>query len=475
MKGFGFTRFAANLFTAPDVIKHYLCNVSRLHQVPIGTARTNDLYDDIKSAFAGSPYKLYLTDKYRVQFTVSRYGSHEILGQQNELRTPARLLTAHSTPLEENGKFDEEKQRLRDLEKGLIDRRNELNRERANIHKEKEELKVKQSEWRNRRDNVTNLERSLNNRENKLEMLSANRPDIEQARAALLETKRMASRAVHELAMKIISKLEAMRKICTEETLLRVTLESLRNTVSEDQEKLQELEEKRNEDLALIEGGLTTFRNAKKDLERAQEALFEHCGLKSLDVSKMTAADKKIWKLLNQMFIDEHVPDDKPSLLRLLEEEKVKLDIASKDGSKEDVDRCERLQREKTALLERKEQQEVSRETWRATMMKEIAEWRTPIEELISRINTNYSNFFAVLGCAGEVYLDVPEDPHDIANYGIMIMVSFRSGERLKRLDHQDCIKFLAGMDPVNERKVFEIMVDTLSGEGNLAKTQYFL
>ncbi|KAE9421351.1 hypothetical protein Angca_007263, partial [Angiostrongylus cantonensis] len=153
----------------------------------------------------------------------------------------------------------------------------------------------------------------------------------------------------------------------------------------------------------------------------------------------------------------------------------------------------------------------------------EIIEWREPIEELIQNINVNYSKFFAQIGCAGEVYLDRPDDPLNIAEYGIMIMVSFRSGERLKRLNHQvrtlnsscflvvlkktifhakvqsggersvstmlyllalqelcpvpfRCVDEInQGMDPVNERKVFDIIVDTLSGEGNLAKTQYFL
>lgn len=79
-------------------------------------------------------------------------------------------------------------------------------------------------------------------------------------------------------------------------------------------------------------------------------------------------------------------------------------------------------------MLERKQQQEVTREAWKATLMKvrfshggpsacfyprtlqEIAEWREPVEELIRKINVNYSKFFATLGCAGEVYLEVPED-----------------------------------------------------------------
>ncbi|KAJ1359319.1 hypothetical protein KIN20_018012 [Parelaphostrongylus tenuis] len=33
--------------------------------------------------------------------------------------------------------------------------------------------------------------------------------------------------------------------------------------------------------------------------------------------------------------------------------------------------------------------------------------------------------FFAEIGCAGEVYLHVPEGPLNIAEYGIMVMVSF--------------------------------------------------
>ncbi|VDM71509.1 unnamed protein product [Strongylus vulgaris] len=113
MKRFGFTRFAVDLFTAPDVVKQYLCNVARLHQVPIGSAQTNDAYEAIKTAFISTPFRLYLTDRYRVQFTVSKYGSHEILGQQSELRKPARLLLAHSSSFDESKSLEEERQRLR--------------------------------------------------------------------------------------------------------------------------------------------------------------------------------------------------------------------------------------------------------------------------------------------------------------------------------------------------------------------------
>ncbi|XGW08461.1 hypothetical protein V3C99_011077 [Haemonchus contortus] len=502
MKGFGFTRFAVDLFTAPDVVKQYLCNVARLHQVPIGSARSNDLYDEIKSAFTNTPYKLYLTDRYRVQFTVSKYGSHEVIGQQSELRSPARLFVAHTSSLDDKSKFEEERQRIRACEKELSDRRSQVSQKRASIQKEREALKAKQAEWRTKRDELTNLERSLSNRENKLEMLSANRPNIDQARAALKETKVLASKEALETVLKILQKLEKLRKMNVEETLLRLALKGLRESLSEVEQQVLAVEEKLQEELTLMEGRLTVFRSAKEDLGRVAENLYEYCGLKTLEESEMTVEEKEIPKQLEKLFADENIPDDRSAVLRLLEEEKVKLNIASVDGSKEDVDRCERLKQEKVILLDRKVQQEITREAWKANLTKEIMEWREPVESLIRKINVNYSKFFATLGCAGEVYLEIPEDPLNIDGYGIMIMVSFRNGERLRRLDHQvqsggersvstmlyllalqelcpvpfRCVDEInQGMDPVNERKVFSIMVGTLSGEGNLAKTQYFL
>ncbi|KAK6737160.1 hypothetical protein RB195_019699 [Necator americanus] len=502
MKKFGFNRFAVDLFTAPDVVKQYLCNVARLHQVPIGSSKTNDAYEAIKTAFVNTPFRLYLTDRYRVQFTVSKYGSHEIIGQQSELRMPARIFVAHSSNFDESKKLDAEKQDLRSKEKELYNRRTQLKEVRATLQKEKEALKCDQLEWRNRRDNLVNLERSLSSRESKLESLSAGRPDIEHARAALNEAKTNASREVHKMVLKMLTKMGQLRAIYVDDSLLRIALQGLRETLSKAESQLHDAQQKLQDNLALLEGRATRFREVMRELARAKEVLQEQCGISTIDPDKITQEEGNILEQLEKLFVQKKIPDDKEAVSRLLEEEKVKLDIASVDGSKDDVDRFESLSVEKVNLLERKQQQESTRESWKTTLIKEITNWKEPVEELIRNINVNYSKFFALLGCAGEVYLDIPEDPLNVSEYGIMIMVSFRAGERLRRLDHQvqsggersvstmlyllalqelcpvpfRCVDEInQGMDPVNERKVFDIMVDTLSGEGNLAKTQYFL
>ncbi|KIH62071.1 hypothetical protein ANCDUO_07650 [Ancylostoma duodenale] len=353
----------------------------------------------------------------------------------------------------------------------------------------------------------------------RLESLSATRPDIEQARAALNEAKLQASKEVHKMVLKMLTKMEQLRALSVDEALVRTALQSLRGALGKVDAELHEAQQKLQENLTLLEGRLSCFRDAMRDLNRAKETLQEECGLTTLDPQKMSPEERDIPDQLEKLFIAEKIPDEKEAVARLLEEEKVKLNIASVDGSKDDVDRYERLEVEKANLLERKQHQESTKEAWKSTLLKEITEWKEPVEELIRNINVNYSKFFALLGCAGEVYLDVPEDPLKIAEYGIMIMVSFRAGERLRRLDHQvekslweeihaqphqqtvqsggersvstmlyllalqelcpvpfRCVDEInQGMDPVNERKVFDIMVETLSGEGNLAKTQYFL
>ncbi|KHJ76203.1 hypothetical protein OESDEN_24177 [Oesophagostomum dentatum] len=107
-----------------------------------------------------------------------------------------------------------------------------------------------------------------------------------------------------------------------------------------------------------------------RELTKAKEYLQEQCGLTTLDPQKMTEEEKAIPDQLEKLFIAENIPNDKEAVARLLEEEKVKLNIASVDGSKDDVDRCERLNAEKARLLEKKQQQETTREAWKTNMLK---------------------------------------------------------------------------------------------------------
>ncbi|CAJ0576546.1 unnamed protein product, partial [Mesorhabditis spiculigera] len=130
--------------------------------------------------------------------------------------------------------------------------------------------------------------------------------------------------------------------------------------------------------------------------------------------------------------------------------------------------------------------------------------WRSRVDELIEKITDNFTTFFKKMGWRGEVELIKPEDTNrlDVEKYGIGINVSFREHERMRRLDDKTqsggersvstilylfalqelcpvpfrCVDEInQGMDPKNERAVFNMMVDLLCNTGTLKNTQYFL
>ena len=122
--------------------------------------------------------------------------------------------------------------------------------------------------------------------------------------------------------------------------------------------------------------------------------------------------------------------------------------------------------------------------------------WYGPVTTIVDQINGKFRSFFARLKCAGEVILSEHED-YD--KWGIDIRVQFRNSDDMKRLTSSyqsggeksvstilyllslqgltDCPfrvvdEINQGMDPKNERKVFEMMAHAATIAGT---SQYFL
>uniref|UniRef100_A0A3P8UR75 Structural maintenance of chromosomes protein 5 n=1 Tax=Cynoglossus semilaevis TaxID=244447 RepID=A0A3P8UR75_CYNSE len=83
--------------------------------------------------------------------------------------------------------------------------------------------------------------------------------------------------------------------------------------------------------------------------------------------------------------------------------------------------------------------------------------WLNPLKQLVEQINEKFSDFFRSMQCAGEVDL-YTENEEEYDKYGIRI--------RVKVVDEIN-----QGMDPVNERRVFDIVVRTACKE---TTSQYF-
>jgi len=127
----------------------------------------------------------------------------------------------------------------------------------------------------------------------------------------------------------------------------------------------------------------------------------------------------------------------------------------------------------------------------RDTIDRVVGQWLPNLRELVGTINASFAGHFAELGCAGEVGL--VEAGEDYGAYGIEIRVRFRADEQLQVLSGQrqsggeksvSTIIYLTalqsltkcpfrvvdeinqGMDPTNERRIFQQLVHTCSKPG---------
>ena len=117
--------------------------------------------------------------------------------------------------------------------------------------------------------------------------------------------------------------------------------------------------------------------------------------------------------------------------------------------------------------------------------------WLPKLRELFGKVSTAFAAAFAGIGCAGEVKLTEAGD--DYAAYSVNIMVKFRANEQMRQLTAsyqsggersvstmlylialQDLTRcpfrvvdeINQGMDPKNERKIFQQMVASACAPG---------
>uniref|UniRef100_A0AAQ5XQH7 Structural maintenance of chromosomes protein 5 n=1 Tax=Amphiprion ocellaris TaxID=80972 RepID=A0AAQ5XQH7_AMPOC len=161
------------------------------------------------------------------------------------------------------------------------------------------------------------------------------------------------------------------------------------------------------------------------------------------------------------------------------------------------VDEYNRREQEIKHLEKELEEKSNALNAYRQNISEAKERWLNPLKQLVEQINDKFSDFFRSMQCAGEVDLH-SENEEEYDKYGIRIRVKFHSSTQLHELTahHQSggersvstMLYLMAlqelnrcpfrvvdeinqGMDPVNERRVFDIVVRTACKE---TTSQYF-
>uniref|UniRef100_A0A671YKD5 Structural maintenance of chromosomes protein 5 n=1 Tax=Sparus aurata TaxID=8175 RepID=A0A671YKD5_SPAAU len=410
-KRFGFFTYLREMFDAPDEVMSYLCQQYKVHDVPVGNEQTKAMIRTVIE----EPYikVLYTTDE---RYTLKRSFYSNKISTSNSAVHPSQYLTI-TVDAEEKRQL-EQQMKLRDID-------------------ERMEALQKEIVALDRRDN------ELLAQKKKLSEQKGKKRQLEQ-------------------------------KISTKQDRAKLTMEKVY--------------------LALETVGLTAEKTKLENdcKEGASELRTTDVGVSHTFTYICPAVDS--YSLLMQAF--SKLPDTLDEIDAMLNEERSRAECFT--GLSENVvEEYNRREQEIKHLEKELEDKTNALNAYRQNISEAKERWLNPLKQLVEQINSKFSDFFRTMQCAGEVDLH-SENEEEYDKYGIRIRVKFHSSTQLHELTpyHQSggersvstMLYLMAlqelnrcpfrvvdeinqGMDPVNERRVFDIVVRTACKE---TTSQYF-
>uniref|UniRef100_A0A672JAY2 Structural maintenance of chromosomes protein 5 n=1 Tax=Salarias fasciatus TaxID=181472 RepID=A0A672JAY2_SALFA len=463
IRRFGFFTYLREMFDAPDDVMSYLCQQYVVHDVPVGSEKTKAM---IKTVIEEPYLKVFYTAHER--YIVKRSFYSNKISTSNSAVNPSQYL---AITVDAEGK-----QQLEQQMKACESKLSEIDERMSALQREGAALA--------RRDN---------------ELLS--------------EKKRLS-----ELKGK---KRQLEQKISTKQDSLRQTENSVIDLKKIEEETKRKIEAVNSQKVAILRANLTMEKVhlALKTVGlMAEKAKLENScregatELKATDQVKVRLTEQckgllKKAKSVCRMQLNENLPEDLHNAFTKLPDTLAEIDAMLNEehsraefftGLSEQVVEDYNRKEEEIKNLEKELEEKVNAlNAYRQNISEAKERWLNPLKQLVEKINEKFSDFFRSMQCAGEVDLHFEnEDEYD--KYGIRIRVKFHSSTQLHELTphHQSggersvstMLYLMAlqelnrcpfrvvdeinqGMDPINERRVFDIVVRTASRKST---SQYF-
>lgn len=478
IKQYGFSCFASDLFDAPEPVMRYLYESYNLYDIPIAR---EDVQKNINEAIEKSGIGLFFTPSQKYKTTQSLYGNRNKSTMSSTLQE--KKLLSVSVDLEMKKQVETEKVSIekRYTEIGAqhgkcVEIDNRLKKKLDQLRCEKKELQTQMNRRRT-------LDTQIESKRKTLETIAKESVDIEkEENSAKKKISALIKKRV-ELAMQLKTNIQA----CLDAGKERLAL-SLKGCQYDAKRKYYVAQ--KNEfasKLRQLEDEFSQFKEQCDSLKATAKRKLENAK-KITNKTELSSEDRDLFATL---------PDSLDEIDDLIHEEKAKADCTS-EIRPQVLNEYKKNNAEIKELIRQIDEESDDHSSINQKIADVKERWLTPLESLIQRINEQYSDFFKRMGCAGQVALF--KDPDDnYSKYGIEIKVMYRSTERLKVLTahHQSggersvaTMLYLIslqeltkcpfrvvdeinqGMDPSNERRVFELVVETVCRPGS---SQYFL
>ncbi|XP_073490680.1 structural maintenance of chromosomes protein 5 [Aquarana catesbeiana] len=466
---YGFFSYLRELFDAPPPVMSYLVSQYHVHEVPVGTEKTRHL---IEKVIKETKLRQLYTAEERYLTKVSAY-SNKVISSNNPLKE-AKFLTVTVDPeerrqvLEQYKEIEERCSVLDNQMRELTERQNLLEKRDNQLRSRKKEIldmktKKRQLEQRisTKYDSLKQLEQENNNLEDVEEQANAKMREVNLQKAKLVtEFTRLVMKCVQLSKEKFDLSLQSMTILWEKQRLEIVYKEAI--------SRMKELE---SQFKTVDDCKISLLENCKDLLRKARQA----CQLGPKD---------EVPQEFQTAF--QSLPNTLEEIDAALNEERSRAScfMGLNASVVEDYTRRTREIEVKTEELSQKKKE---LEDYKQNISKIKQDWLTPLKHLVEKINEQFSGFFSSMQCVGEVDLHT-ENEEDYDKYGIRIRVKFRSSTQLHELNphHQSggersvstMLYLMAlqelnrcpfrvvdeinqGMDPVNERRVFEMVVRT--------------
>ncbi|XP_049651436.1 structural maintenance of chromosomes protein 5 isoform X3 [Accipiter gentilis] len=476
---YGFFSYLRELFDAPHPVMSYLCSQYYVHDVPVGTEKTRNM---IERVIQETKLRQIYTAEEKYIVKVSAYTN--LTFSTNTSLREAQFLTS-SVDTDERRQLENEQRDINNTLKSLDMHLTTLFERQKHLEHRDNELRQQKKELLERGNRRRQLESKIGVKYDSLRQLEEDAISLEdeyqQANVKIKEINIQKARLVTELMHHI--------KNCISLNILKADLVLQSTTVAAEKNRL---ESECNE-------GSVQLRAAEQrfcELDERKRLLTENCKellKKAQQVCKLSP-DQRLPKEFQTAF--QALPTTLEEIDAFLNEEKTRascftgLNASVVEEYNKQIEEIQQL----TEYLEEKKK-ELDNYKQNISQVKE--RWLNPLKKLIEQINGKFSNFFSSMQCVGEVDLHV-ENEEEYDKYGIRIRVKFHRSTELHELTpyHQSggeksvstMLYLMAlqelnrcpfrvvdeinqGMDPMNERRVFEMVVKTACKEST---SQYF-
>ncbi|XP_058459192.1 structural maintenance of chromosomes protein 5 [Malaya genurostris] len=463
---YGFHTYLIDMIEGPFPILNFLCKLYSLHNVPVGTDETSRMTSSIPDDI-----RLFFTPSNRFVISKSRY-----TGEKSSRCDDLHILNLLNKNVDPEV-LDERKRALQRLTKEcdkIRNHRNQIENQIKTVQDQCTDLTTERRKLEEKFSRYQQIKIKTKRAEQKCTELQARLVDVSKEKQKFKE---YCKKIINELLVvqkRKISILDQYVMATVKHDAYRIKLGLFLKQNAELDSEVRSAEDAFDSATKSLEVVTRKFDDVKERLKRKQAFA------KGLTKNVTPSNDQFPYK---REF--ERLPGQLEELNNLMDELQARIDCMA-DGNGNIMEQYETRCRQIESLREAIRDSTKNNDALESELQKLHDQWFPEISRVVEIINKNFTRFMTTMGFSGEVEI-TRNGERDYEEYGIQIRVKYRNTEKLQALDrhvqsggeravaiaiytlslqHITHVPFRCvdeinqGMDPRNERKVFEMLVD---------------